>query len=507
MKFKLFYPNKQRSLECIWKSSGMACYIRVIMIISLLLIQEACRKLIEVKAPVTAITSDNVYVSDATATAALTGIYLRMSLENINFSDGGFTSMSLFPALSADELTLYNLSNTTLRSYYSNTLTTSSNPEGTDFWYNIYTIIFIANSAIEGLNKATGLTPAVKQQLTGEAKFIRAFCYFYLVNLYGDVPLAINTDYKINALLARTSKDKVWQQIITDLKDAQELLNTNYVDASMVNNTIERTRPNKWAATALLARAYLYTGDYAGAEEQSTAVINNSALYNLIALNDVFLKNSMEAIWQLQPVGPGENANTGEGKLFVLPTEGPNTNTHPVYLSNGLVNDFETGDQRKINWTDSVVVGSNTYYYPYKYKIGSVISDIKEYVMVLRLGEQYLVRAEAKIQQGKIQDAVGDLNTLRARARGSLPGALPDLSASISKEQAITAVMHERQIELFTEWGHRWLDLKRTNTVDIIMSEVTPQKGGSWNTNWQWYPIPLTDLQRNPNLVQNDGYN
>jgi hypothetical protein len=117
----------------------------------------------------------------------------------------------------------------------------------------------------------------------------------------------------------------------------------------------------------------------------------------------------------------------------------------------------------------------------------------------LRLGEQYLIRAEARVQQNDITGAISDLNLIRKRA--GLPGTLANDKASL-----LAAIMHERQVEMFTEWGNRWLDLKRTKSVDTIMNIVAPAKNTTWNSNWQWYPIPVNDIIQDPNLVQNDGY-
>src|SRR5690606_27043726 len=132
-------------------------------------------------------------------------------------------------------------------------------------------------------------------RLLGEAKFVRAFCYFYLVNQFGNVPLIVNTDYKINTVMPRTEKSKVYDLIVTDLVDAQSKLPSNYVST-------ERIRPNKEAATTLLARTYLYLGKWDLAEAEATKVIKDTRYRLLGNLNDVFLKNSEEAIWQLQSV-------------------------------------------------------------------------------------------------------------------------------------------------------------------------------------------------------------
>jgi len=476
----------------------------------LLFIAPGCNKWAGVPAPANSINTDNVYTTDNTATAVLTGIYARMSTSDGNFtSPGGGADMtdlplSVIPGLSGDELSLFDTGNT-LVSYYTNTLTGSTVNAQNTFWAASYNIIFICNSALEGLSASKQLTPAVKQQLLGEAHFLRAFNYFYLVNLYGDVPLILSTDYKTNLSLARTSKELVYAQIISDLKEAQSLLSANYLDATLTKTTSARVRPTKWAATALLSRTYLYTKDYADAEIQATAIINNSSQFSLAALNDVFLANSSEAIWQLQPVGNDIYSNTGEGFLFILPPDGPGY-LNPVYLSDSQVNSFEPGDLRKDDWTASMSANGTTYYYPFKYKIGAVAAPTQEYMMVLRLGEQYLVRAEAEAQQGKLVAAINDLNVLRTRARGPNAGDLPALSASLTQQQLLDAVAHERQVELFTELGHRWFDLKRTGRIDAVMSTVAPQKGTTWDTNWQLYPIPTDEIGKDPHLVQNPGY-
>ena len=463
----------------------------------------SCKKQVEVNPPVTSINADNVYGTDATASAVLTGLYTRIS-QTSDYGNRGIPTMSMTAGLSADELRLYTGANADDIACYTNSLSIS-NMSTTNHWSKIYPYLFIANSAIEGLANSTTLTPAVKQQLQGEAKFMRAFFYFYLVNFYGDVPLVLGTDYTVNAVLPRTPKAQVYQQIITDLKDAQGLLIDGYVDGTVLKSTSARVRPNKWAATALLARTYLYSGDFVNAETQATLVINNSSLYNLVTdLNKVFLANSREAIWQFQPVLSGWN--TEDAKLFIISNAPAGLNAvHPVYLSSYLLNAFETGDARKTNWINSYTDPTGTYNYPYKYKSATNGTPVTEYLMVLRLAEQYLIRAEARAQQNNINEAQNDLNMIRARA------GLTNTTAS-DKASLLSAILQERRVEFFSEWGHRWLDLKRTNGIDVVMNVITPQKAANfslsrqWNTNQQLYPIPFIEIQRDINLVQNQGY-
>lgn len=473
------------------------------MIVIAISIISGCKKLVDVKPPANELTENNVYTNDPTAIAVITGIYSQMSGNYYFGTAGAFNSLSEYAGLSADELTLWSGDSDQIpNAYYTNSL--SPTIAGSEFWDFYYNYISTCNLAIAGISSSSTLTPAVKNQLLGEAKFIRALSYFYLVNLYGDVPLVLGTDYKVNASLARTSKDIVYQQIISDLKDSQNLLSPTFVDVSLLKTTTERTRPTKWAATALLARVYLYTKDWADAKIQSSAIISNTSLFSLTPVNNVFLMNSQEAIWQLQPVDP-DITNTQEGALFILPPTGPSSGIpgNPVYLSQTQVGAFESGDQRRVNWVDSVIVGTDTYYFSYKYKINALFSPVGEYEMVFRLGEQYLIRSEAEANLGDMSSAAVDLNTIRSRAGLSLSTML---TAGSSLTQAYTALLHERQTEMFTEWGNRWLDLKRTGQIDNVMSVQASLKGGNWSSYQQLYPIGLSQIQTNPNLKQNPGY-
>ncbi len=475
----------------------------------MLTVAPGCRKLIDAGAPSTSLTGESVYTSDGTAASVLTGIYTQISqYDNPYAVDQGLTSLSFGPSLSADELTLYDINNAGFSYYYTNALDPVTHSSA--FWNNIYSYVFDANSAIAGLQASSGLTPEIKQQLLGEAEFVRAFSYFYLVGLYGDVPLVLGTDYKVNASLSRAAAADVFRQVIADLLNAKELLSSNYLQSDAYTaypmGAQQRVRPTKWAAMALLARVYLFTKDYTNALAMADSVIANSSLYGLSPLNAAFLANSQETIWSIQPVGTSTTSNTGAGSVFVLPSTGPDTyGDYPVYMSNSLLNAFEPGDQRRYTWVDSVAANGTTYYYPYKYKIGAVDATTQEYTIVLRLGEQFLIRSEAEAMGAGngIADAINDLNTVRSRA------GLLAYSGGADQSSVMTAILHERQVELFTEWGHRWLDLKRTGTMDAVMGapgNACAAKGGSWNPAEALYPVPQSEINLDRNLTQNQGY-
>ncbi len=122
-----------------------------------------------------------------------------------------------------------------------------------------------------------------------------------------------------------------------------------------------------------------------------------------------------------------------------------------------------------------------------------------EYIMVLRLGEQYLIRAEARAEQNNMSGAIADLNVIRNRA------GLFNYTGPSDLQSVLTAILHERQVELFTEWGHRWFDLKRTGSLNSLLGSpgnICQAKGGTWSPDWALLPIALGEIQTNSHLTQ-----
>ncbi len=467
------------------KSCKVCQVIQLAGISTIVFFVVSCKKFVAVEPPKTVLISQTVFNTNATATSALLGIYSTM------MQDQSFASISTtrYTGLSSDELTNYSV-DPAQNEIYENSLS-AVNTNIKNYWADAYKYIYAANSLIEGLSHSNGVSESVKRQLIGEAKFIRAFCHFYLVNLFGDIPLITLTNYHVSSVAGRTPKTQVYQQITADLIEAQDLLPDFYVKSDNSVST-ERTRPNKWSAIALLARVYLYLQNWSDAETLATLIINNTAQFSLEPdLNNVFLKNSKESIWQLLPVRT--DMNTWEGNSFILTA--PPSGIFALSLSNQLQSGFEPGDLRRTKWIDSFSTASQSYYYPFKYKIKSGMA-LNEYYVVFRLAEQYLIRAEARMHQNNITGAISDLNIIRTRA------GLPALVNTLSLNECRYHVEQERRIELFAEWGHRWLDLKRTERADAILSAI--------KTGWQsadvLYPIPEYDILNNPNISQNPGY-
>src|ERR1700722_4653049 len=218
----------------------------------------SCKKFVEIPPPTSEVVTASVFDNDANATSAQTQIYSQMVNQSLSYD------LCLQTGLLGDELTSYS-ADPILQEYYQDGMLSK------DIilpWIYAYNYIYEANAVISGLANGNGITVATKQQLAGEAEFIRAFWHFYLTNLYGAVPLVTTTNYSVNGTLSRTPQAQVYQQLIADLKDAQSKLSPNYVDATDTTTTTDRIRPTKWAAAALLARVYLYKGSYDSAEQQ-----------------------------------------------------------------------------------------------------------------------------------------------------------------------------------------------------------------------------------------------
>jgi hypothetical protein len=234
-------------------------------------------------------------------------------------------------------------------------------------------------------------------------------------------------------------------------------------------------------------------------------------LYKLIPLEKVFLSDSQEAIWQLK--APNNSFfNTPEGFNFI-PSDAPQREGKAT-ISPQLLSAFESGDLRRVNWISKYNDASGTLgddsYFPYKYKV-HISSTLTEYSTIFRLAEQYLIRAEARNEQGDATGAISDLNIIRTRSRDTIsnqiPNPLSNLPLTLNKDQIKSAIIQERRVELFAEQGFRWLDLKRTNLVNSVMAIVTPFKGGTWKPEKQLWPIPESEILNDANLQQNPGYN
>ena len=385
-----------------------------------------------------------------------------------------------------------------------------------NFWKAAYKVINRTNTVlgrIDGIEINTELANRYKL----ECKFIRALMYFNLVRVYGDVPLvlkeiSISESYDI----LREPKENVYNQIIADLKEAQDL--------PVSYSTAEDGRATQGAAKALLANVYMTLHKYAEAETILAEIIN-SGQYSLLentpgSLNidgykNVFSPvnhNSKEGIFEIQFLkggyGEGSNyannfapENSGTNVVAVGGTGGnniPEMDIYNAYEEGDLRRDFSMSlgyyDNRKNNeWVESRYV-CKFMDVPYHN------NDASNNYPVIRYADVILMYAEALNQNGKTAEACKYLNMTRRRGFGyqTTETSPVDLQTT-DKAQFALMVEQERRVELAFE-NHRWFDLIRTGRA----VEVMKSKGFSLNETNLICPIPQKQIDVNPKLTQND---
>jgi tetratricopeptide (TPR) repeat protein len=453
-------------------------------LLGIILFFNACSNFVDIAPPENEVQAQLIFEDEASVESAVAGLYSQIMSRTLPSVNGG---MSLYGGLLADELQNTSPSNNG-EPFRVNGLTPDNITVRNNLWNPSYTFIYHANALIEGLDNSVNLNETFVRRVKGEVHVMRSLLYFYLTSLFGDVPITKSSEYIENAMLTRRPVQEVFDSIVEDLQQAEDLLPSNYP-------TNERTRPNNQVAKALLARMYSYRQQWDEAIQKVDEVLA-SGLYILEPdLDKVFLRDSKEAIWQICPVST--TGNTSEGRNF-LPAS--MTVVPPFTVRKELIEAFEEADSRKNHWLAFNTNSGVRNYYPFKYKIRNEAAPYREYNMIIRLAELYLVRAEAYANTGNIADALADLNRIRERAGATL---LVEANSNSNVLSTLRIVEEERRKELFAEMGHRWLDLKRTDRANDVLAEV--------KENWQpWavvLPIPQAELDLNRNLFQNEGYN
>lgn len=436
----------------------------------------SCTKSLEIAAAKNQVEQGDVFNTTALATSAVLGAYSTLSTVHTRIK---------YISLYADEYGYTSITDDIIQFRDSKVIPDAL--ENIELWRDLFSVIYQANAVLEGIAQSPAIPAGDKATLGAEAKFLRAYSYFYLINLYGSIPLVLSTDVNENRTARQRPKSDVYAQISKDLLEAKSALPPEY-------NGTGKVRANKWAASALLARTYLYQQKWLEAERESSAIINSGLYTPLNKPEEVFLADSREAIFQLWVV----NGFLSDAPMWIPPS----VSVLPTYpLTDALYGAFDNADGRKVRWISSSKVVNlgieKTYHYLLKYKNSMENMAAPEYIMTLRSAEQYLICAESQIHLGKNAEAIAHLNVIRERATGLMP-----LSSSLGREKCLEAMMKERQTELFGEWCHRFFDLKRTAKIDQVMESSKP----TWTSYAKLLPIPKSEITFNPNLTQNEGY-
>lgn len=421
-------------------------------------------------------------------------------------------------------------------------------------WEQTYKGIGRANVIIEQLQTARGFSDENnKARFDAEARFLRAYFYFFLVTNFGNVPLVQTTFTDIaETRIGNSAPGEVWDFIISDLKIAQQSLPASYSGTNL-------GRATSGAATALLGKTYLYRAQWDGNTAYYTDAVNEfNKIYNKYSLvpdfSDNFSpddekENNAESIFEVQfseggpnpwltTDDPSNQGSAGTGRLIMWrPACGPSGNEACAPGANGLgygrahvtrplQNEFEPNDPRIPNtfyregddfdgtpyqaeWS---VTGSTPAKYvkqedlAFRFPLNRSVNNDR----IIRYADVLLMLAEAELLGNNNAARAAELiNQVRRRADPS-GQILPDRPATATVDQMMDWLMHERRVELAFE-GHRYMDLVRWHRAGLINIKTDIDFGfapanQNWNERNLIKPIPLRELDLNANLRQNDGY-
>ena len=475
---------------------------------------QACKDFVDLE-PLSDATSATAYSTKAEAEAALTGVYETFQSSEYYIWDnvvlGDIRSDNFYAG--GDDAQIFAIDKLEI---------TPSNSRLFNSWSQIYNGISKANTVLQKVPLIQDAQLDVnnrRQQILGEASFLRAYHYYNLVTLWGGVPLVtepVSSTSPSETNKPRATETEVYNQIITDLDFALSRLPDSYGDAG-----IDKARATRGAVNALLAKVYAQKPekDYTKVLEYSNAVINSAAGYQLLntfsQLFDGAHYNNAESILEVQFTG-GNEANWGPQMLLPPSISGDSWRKFAT-PSKDLVQAFDSeGDVLRKNasilfenapWSDeywSLNVGGSI---PFAYKWKSAngwASTNRQYV--LRLADIILLKAEALNELNRPAEAKDVLDLIRLRA---------GIARTTATTQAPLrdAILKERRLELVQE-GQRWNDLVRygkmmevmtnLNEIDLRNNQRVNYNAGQ---NDRLLPIPQQELNRNGNLEQNPGYN
>jgi len=384
---------------------------------------------------------------------------------------------------------------------------TASTQELNDFWKLNYAGIVQSNIVISKTPQVDA-DESLKNRIVGEALFLRSYYHFILSQVFGDVPLILEIQTPDEVNVPQTPKAQVLAQIATDCELAATYLPLSYTGGDV-------GRVTKGAALALAAKAYLYLENY----ESVLSRINDIKALGIYALQEDYrnnfydsTQNNSESVWEIQH----ENLELGVGNFLnqwwlskkVMDGYGF------CEVSMQFVNAFEPNDPR-LKFT---VARHNEPYFgtTYKASFSSTGASPRKYLQndnevtqksdgsinytAIRFAEVLLWEAESLAELGRTAEALVPLETVRARARAQATDPTTTLPAITTTDQLelIDIIRHERLVELGFEM-HRFFDLVRWGIATTVLPEFVVNKN-------EVFPLPQTELDLNPNLVQNNGY-
>jgi hypothetical protein len=441
-------------------------YIKTVLLLSVLFLGSSCKKFLE-EVPNNALPTETSITDASTARAAIIGAYDRLQ----QYYAASYPTLG---TITTDNV----IFNGTLSEY----LQLDQNAIPTDnvitvsAYQGIYRTINSANSVIADVPAVADptLTAKEKDNILGEAYFIRALSYFDLARGWGGVQLQLEPTKDLNALkgIKRSTLDQTYDQVLADLVQAEQLL---------TEDATTRNRAQKSAVLALRARLHLYKKQWADAERYATQVINNPK-FALVKPYNAFFTAPFQTSESVLELAFSANDRNTFWNLWYPSSSGGQFTLKPSDVLVSKLNDPAIGGTRK-----SLIAGTGATVYGVLYNTSGTSTDP---AYLIRIAELYLIRAEARAQLNKLPEALADLNVIRLRAEVGP-------STAITQAEVIKAIEDENAIEFAFE-AHRWFDLTRTERAGTVL--------GLSNKNYWLFPLPFSDVQSDPDLTQNPGY-
>ncbi|TDH24540.1 RagB/SusD family nutrient uptake outer membrane protein [Segetibacter sp. 3557_3] len=438
-----------------------------LVFILLVMVFGACSKVLDTE-PQATISDEAVIVDEKSAQAALIGTYDALQ----GYIGGTIVALDL----AGDNVVNFNSQN--------NLVANKTAASGGGGFSSMYTTINRANFVINKLPAlAEGtISTAARNQILGEAYFLRGLVYFDLARVYGGAPIVLEpavspTSHKG---IKRSTQVQTYAQAQADLDKAEALL----------TEKVDRNRANKFTVYALKARLYLYTQRWELAEEYASKVIAASSFSLVKPFSNFYTgKNTTESIFEIAFSSADRSSFYTN---WLSPAQGGRHDYIPAREFVGLLLDPQQGGSRK-----SLL-----------FQTPEGVYDLIQYgkqdgtssIYVLRIAEQYLIRAEARAKKTSpdLPGAIADLNVIKARA--DVP--VVNYSPSFSKQDILLLVEKERRLELPFE-GHRFTDIVRTGRAGEVFGAINPNLK---NEQFWIFPIPQTEIIQDPDLEQNPGY-
>ena len=342
-------------------------------------------------------------------------------------------------------------------------------------WYAIYATVNQTNQVIDKVTVLNDGSESERRRIIAEATVIRSLAFFDLARTWGNIPVvkqATSSPTQFDGVKQTKAKD-VYQLVVDDVLAI-------YNDLSESSDRVHVTRS---AADAFLARVYLYLEQWDKAEQYASKVIDNGNYALGTIQNLIDNKETAESIWELAYSSSFTNQ---QSTYWRSPDQGGRHEWGPSKELVQLLADPTVGGDRKAFYQDFSSAQVPDYFVGTLYHRSTLDDD----VIIFRLAEQYLIRAEARANQQNVSGALSDLNIIRRRAN------ISEIVDVASTQELLNLIADERRVELALE-PHRWFDLIRTGKAESVLGIKTYQT---------IFPIPYNDIQADKDLVQNDNY-